>query len=439
MKTASVENTEKDWEALLSYLPEAYQELVWQYGVLRSEWPNAKVTDARTLLRFILLHVGAGLPLRQTVAVVAAGGGPKMTQVWLHKRMRRAQPYLAALVSLMLPKGESEATPERWAGYEMVCLDGSTVSGPGADGADVRMHAVVRLHDLRVCNVQVTTTAVGETLRNLTWLPGQLVIADRCYSSPPGILWVAVDCGADVLVRVNRGALPLYDENGDVIDILEWCRSLKGSRATERAVSIVAGAGKNRRDLEGRLIGYRLPEAQARDARARVRREEGPSVAPEHLEAAEYIILFTTAQVARLSAHRCVEAYRLRWQVELLFKRWKSLCRFDRLPNYRDDTMCAWLTAKVLLGLLLDKATAASEAAISAPSTRSPMARQPWKLTSIMWPLIVAALIPIRFADAADHVPAITEHLDSFADYEDLRQVDAFRKRYYPSPVAPIY
>lgn len=423
--------SDEDWETLLKLLPADYERLVWEHGVLRAEWPNAKVTDARTLLRFILLHVGADLPLRQTVALIAEAGGPDVTQVWLHKRMRRAQSYLGALVAEMVRAGGADATPERWAGYEMVCLDGSTVSGPGSDGSDVRIHAVLRLHDLQVSNVRVTPIAEGETLRNFVWRAGMLVIVDRGYSNGPGILWV-VDCGADVLVRVNRGALPVYDEDGLAIDVIEWCKGLQGHRATERAVTVAAGAGRNRREQAGRLIGFRLPDDEARDARDRVRREEGPSVTTEQLEAAGYVVLFTTAPASRLSAHRCVEAYRLRWQVELLFKRWKSLCHFDRLPNYREDTICSWLTAKVLLGLLLDKAAEAAPGSRTA-STRSPMAREPWKLTSIMWPLIIAALMPIRLSDAAHHTSAIVDRLQALSKVRDLPQVEDFRGRYYRS------
>jgi hypothetical protein len=66
-------------------------------------------------------------------------------------------------------------------------------------------------------------------------------------------------------------------------------------------------------------------------------------------------VLFTTAPRCRLTAIRCLEAYRLRWQIELLFKRWKSLCHFDRLPNERPDTIESWIYAKILLALLMDK------------------------------------------------------------------------------------
>jgi hypothetical protein len=425
---------QRDWKTLLSYLPEDYETLALEYRVLNTQWPNARVTDAATLLRFILLHVGADLALRQTVATIAKSGGPQVTQVWLHKKMQRAQPYLAALVQRLLTPSATEATPERWAGYEVVCLDGSTVSGPGAEGADARMHAVVRLHDLRICDVLVTSDSVGETLRRFIWQPGQLVIVDRGYANPAGVGWV-VDHRADVLVRVNRGSLPLHDEEGKQIDVLGWCRQLPGHRSSERPAQIhhhgPTGTGR-KRILTGRLIGVRLPDKEAQEARERVRREYGAATNAEQLEAAEYVVLFTTAPAVRLSAARCVEAYRLRWQIELQWKRWKSLCHFDHLPNYRDDTILSWLTAKVLLGILLDRIGSVTLATASSATSR-PLARQPWKLTAILWPMMISALMPIRLAEAAERLPGIADLLDEMDAADRLRQVSAFRDQYYPA------
>jgi hypothetical protein len=422
-------HADRDWQMLLSYLPDDYEQLAREHRLMNPQWTNAKVTSAQELLRFILLHVGADLPLRQTVVTVAQAGGPKVSQVWLHQKMRRARPYLAALVARLMADTAAIASPEQWAGYEMVCLDGSTVSGPGAEGSDARIHGVLRLHDLAVRDVLVTGAVDGETLRRFSWMPEQLVIVDRGYSNAPGIAWV-VDQGAAVLVRVNRGALPLYDEEQHV-DVLEWCRDLPGHRATERTAHVVHGTGRNARRVDGRLIGFRLPDREAQAARERVRREEGPGVAEEHLEAAGYVVLFTTAPASRLTAARAVEAYRLRWQIELQFKRWKSICHFDRLPNYRDDTIQSWLTAKVLLGLLLDRIGSATLASSHQATTR-PMARQPWKLTAIVWPMIVSALMPLRLAEAAPRLPAMVDQLDALDAKPALRQVPAFRDRFYP-------
>jgi hypothetical protein len=427
--------SEPDWKTLVSHLPENFEQLAIEHRLLNPQWPNLKVKSAEMLLRLILLHAGADLPLRQTVAVVAQSGGPRVTQVWLHQKMRNAHRYLAALVERMTVDVEHEASPERWAGYEMLGLDATTVSGPGAEGTDARIHAVLRLHDLRICEVHVTDATGGETLRRFGWMAGQLAIVDRGYSNAAGILHVA-DQGADVLARLNRGALPLYiDVDGDdVIDPLEWCRHISGHRVEERAARIAHGEGRARRVLRGRLIGVRLPDKEAQDARARVRREHGRNVTDEQLEAAQYVMLFTTVPSSRLSASRCTDAYRLRWQIELQWKRWKSLCHFDRLPNYRDDTILSWLTAKVLLGLLLERI-----GSVGLFTSTNPLARQPWKMTAIIWPLIMSALLPLRLAHAADRLPAIADHLDILDGEVELaaRQVPVFRRRYPATSAQP--
>jgi len=426
MMTAAPSYSDEDWKTVLAHFPAEAERLAHEHKVINVQWPNAKVHDAATLLRFILLHVGADIPLRQTVTLIAEAGGPSLAPVWLHKRMRRAQPYLAALVELMIADVVADATPESWAGYEMVSVDATTVSGPGAEGSDVRLHCVLRLHDLRVRDVCVTSASEGETFRNFVWEADTLVIADRGYANAPGIFWV-VDQGAAVLVRVNRGSLPLTALSGKTIDVLAWCRGLKGNVPHEQRAVVAQAKGKGReeRKLEGRLIGIHLPQDAARAARERTRREDGPAVTAEKLEASEYVVLFTTAPASRMSAERCVEAYRLRWQVELQFKRWKSLCHFDKLPNYRDDTMLAWVTAKLLLGLLLDRVAAARD---GGDATTRPGARQAWKITSLLWPLLLAALLPVGLANAIALVPSMSRRLDSLDDVVGVtRQVEVFR------------
>jgi hypothetical protein len=417
------------WKALLSMLPSDFEAMAVEHGLLKTQWANIKVSSAAELLRFIFLHVGADLPLRQTVAVIAESGGPNLSAVWLHHRMRKARKYLAALVARLTETVAS--APEHWAGYEMLCMDATSVSGPGATGTDARLHAVIRLHDLAVVEAEVTNDTGGETLKRFIWSPDQLVIADRAYANPPGIAWV-VDHDAHVIVRLNRGSLPLYDEDAKVIEVLPWCRSLNSHAAHQLRANIIVKEGRSERVIAGRLIGLRLPEPEAEEARARVRSEYGKNVTEEQLEAASYVILFTTAPVTRLSAARCIEAYRLRWQIELLFKRWKSLCHFDRLPNYRDDTIQSWLTAKVLLGLLLDRigATALPSSSTTSRSSRA-LAREPWKLTSIIWPMMLAAIMPLKLEAAIPTLPDLAARLERLSNDCDDRQVPVFRNRFF--------
>jgi len=339
-----------DWETIRSNLPADYRRLADEHKQVQTQFGNAKIRTADDLLRLTLLHVAADLPLRQTVALMAEGGGPAVSHVRLHKKMFRAMPYFRALVRSMV--NTTPADPERWAGYEVVTVDASSVCGPGADNADARLHVQMRVTDLDFLSVRVEGLEIGESFKRFNWKPGQLAVGDRGYSHPPGIGWVAMH-GADVLVRVNRQALPLYDSAGERIDLMEWLRSMRGHDVCEREV--VVRDKEHHREVRGRLVAMRLPAAQAEKARARLRREHGGKVSDLDREAAAYVVLFTTVPTSRLDANRCVELYRLRWQIELLFKRWKSLCGFDRLPNYLDETITAWLYAKVLLALLMQR------------------------------------------------------------------------------------
>lgn len=380
-------NVTSEWETIRSYLPERYRELAEEHKQVQTQFGHAKIQTADDLLRLVLLHVGADLPLRQTVAMMKAAGGPDVSHVRLHKKMLRATPYFRDLVRSMVDM--TPAASERWAGYEVVSVDASAVCGPGAETTDARLHVQMRVADLDFMAVRVENVSVGETFKLFTWQPGQLAVADRLYCNPPGIRAV-VDQGADVLVRLNRGTLPLCKPSGDPFDLMTWLRGLRGHTASETDVVIRDRKGKLQ-DVRGRVVAIRLPVAQAEQARARLAREHGSSVSELDREVASYVVLFTTVPKSRLNADLCLELYRLRWQIELLFKRWKSLCGIDRLPNYLDDTITAWLYAKVLLALLMQRMGAS---AVSPPEP-SATARRRRPAASLGTAAVEAGLDPL--------------------------------------------
>jgi hypothetical protein len=354
------------WQSLAEFLPPDYEALAAEHQQAETKYGNAKIRDAGTLLRFILLHVGADLPLRQTVAVMAEAGGPRLSPMRLHKKMARAAPYLRALVERMVD-WPVEGAPERWGGYVFSAVDATVVCGPGACGTDARIHTKLRVADVSVTSMEVTDETGGETFCRFAWEPGELAVADRAYFTPRGIQHV-LDAGADVLVRYRLGGVELQDASGDAIDVLDAVSHLDIGETFDMDVS----AKLPDRVAPGRLVAYRLPSDAVERARERMRREKGSELSARVFESANYVLLFTTAARSRLDANRCLQGYRLRWQIELQFKRWKSLCGFDLLPNWRDDTTLAWLYAKVLLGAMLDR-MASIPTELSPPERRAPL------------------------------------------------------------------
>jgi hypothetical protein len=89
-----------------------------------------------------------------------------------------------------------------------------------------------------------------------------------------------------------------------------------------------------------------------RGARSASRRGKTPDA--RSLEAAGFILLLTTLPADQSAPPDILQLYRFRWQVELLFKRWKSLLDLDALPAHGEPLARCWLFAKILAILMIE-------------------------------------------------------------------------------------
>ena len=337
-------NVAADWKMITAQLPPEWRQLAEQMGLVkeRPEHLGAKVDDIEPILRLVLYQAGASDSLRLTVARAAAIGLLAISHVALHKWMKRIGPYLMKLLLRMI---ETAAfAPEKWAGLDLIAGDATTVQRPGSKGTTARVHYALRLADLTPRHLEVTDEHGGETAKRFRAVPGEAWLLDRGYSNPAGVAAIR-DTGAHIVVRVNRATLPLFDKHGKRIDLLEV---LRGTPERERVRQLRAFVHFDGRVIPGRLCWVHLPEAKAAQARERARREaDGPCDA-ESLFAAEFVLVFTTI-LHELTAGQILTAYRARWQVELDFKRAKSIRELDRLPNFLPETIYSWICAKLLL------------------------------------------------------------------------------------------
>jgi len=357
-----------DWSVIEAALPPGWRELAVQMKLIRPNLPKhmgTKVTEIGSVLRLVLYQVATNSGLELATATFAAAGLLALSFVALHKWMTRLAPYLEQLVAQMVVGEHVAFAPERWAGYELIVADASTVCRPGAKQTTARVHLALRLTDLRVVEVHVTDHTGGETLRRFRPERGQLWMLDRGYANPPGIGW-AVERKADVLVRYNRGALPLYDRHGDALDVAACTSKLRKagrSRDWEAFVHLEDGT-----KVAGRLCAVRLPDDKATEAKERIRREQGADATPETLAMAAFVVVFTTVPRTRIVCDLILALYRARWQVELDFKRSKSITGLDRLPNFRSDTIASWIYAKLLLHQIVRKLSSLRSADAFPPS-----------------------------------------------------------------------
>lgn len=330
-------------------LPPTWRALAAQHGAVPARRPvGAKVTDAATPLRMVLQHIGANTSLKTTAAMAATAGLIDVSAVSIHKWMEKFAPFLESLLLALTGAAEQFAAP-RWAGYDVFLVDATAVSRPGSKGLTGRVHYALRLTTLHPVQIDVTDHRGGETFRRFHRFarPGELWIGDRGYANPPGIAALATK-GAAVMVRINRGSLPLYDEAGTRLDVSENLADHLTTIGEAREWPAWVQPERGER-IRGRVCAVRLPPDKAAEARARLRRENGNNVSAESLKMANFVAVFTTVPPDRLTTARVLELYALRWQIELSIKRDKSIAGLDHLPNFRTDTIRSWILGKLLL------------------------------------------------------------------------------------------
>jgi hypothetical protein len=240
--------------------------------------------------------------------------------------------------------GSPAFAPEHWGGLELIAGDATTVQRPGSKGTTARVHYALRLSDLSARHIEVTDDKGGETARRFRGEPGELWLLDRVYANPPGVASMHSQ-GAHVIVRCNRGTLPLYDEHKARLDVGTLLRqtAIRG-QAYQHPAAVHGPEGV----VTGRLCWLHLPEDKAIEARKRLQHETEGDCDADALYAAEFVVVFTTT-TTQFSAQQVLEAYRARWQIELEFKRSKSIEGLDQLPNFLPETIYSWICAHLLL------------------------------------------------------------------------------------------
>ena len=156
-------------------------------------------------------------------------------------------------------------------------------------------------------------------------------------------------------MRVNTGSLSLRTRDGAPFDLLAHVTTLKRVGSVRSWPVLAVGDGIA---VPGRVCAIRKTQEAIRLAQRKLRKEagrKGKQVRPRTLEFARYVIVFTTFPEAAFSAAQVLEWYRTRWQVELVFKRFKSLAQLGHLPKYDDESAKAWLYGKLLVALLVEK------------------------------------------------------------------------------------
>lgn len=343
---------DEDWKILVGLFPPNWQRV----GRLSGACERLRGFDSlNEVLRVLLMHVGCGYSLRETAVRAQAAGVAAVSDVTLLNRLRQAEGWLQHLCQALL-----EESGVRWRGPQparhLRAVDGTVIQEPGPTGSQWRIHYSLRLPELRCDHLAITATEGGNTAEHLGRFPaapGDILLADRGYCHPSGVAAVGRQ-GADVLVRLNT-SVPLFGPDGQRFPLLSEVRKLATAGTLGQWL---VGMHDADQVVAGRLCVVRKSAQAIAAAQRKIDRREQKAqrrAKPETREYAAYVMVFTTLRAAQMDQAEVVENYRFRWQIELVFKRLKSLLALGHLPKYDEQSSRAWLYAKLLVALLSQK------------------------------------------------------------------------------------
>lgn len=231
----------------------------------------------------------------------------------------------------------------------------------GSGGSQGISHASVSIqyeYDTRsgkILDLNVTSgtrndaTDANETKTKIN--KGDLVIRDLGYFNL-SVLTGFADQGASFISRLNTSILVFEPGLKEKISFKGLYDQMIKQNQTHLEKKVLVGKSKL---VELRLIVEIVPE-QIYEERIRkinkYNREKGWETSEEYKARCRFNMFITNVPDKVLSGKEVMLIYRLRWQIELMFKNWKSVCKIDKIQPMKYERFACLLFSKLILIIL---------------------------------------------------------------------------------------
>jgi hypothetical protein len=311
------------------------------------------IQSARNLLQLVMVYALTNYSLRMVGLWGTVMEWGSLSKSGVRKRLRQCQKWIGMLIVQVLVAGKLSMPMH--AGMRVRLLDASVVSRPGSEKGDWRLHLSFDLSSGRIDDVQLTTLKEGESLTRWQFEAHDICLADRCYGVLRS-LGVLLGACASFVIRVGWQNLPMQDWEGRPFSVSDWLRVQSGDPAAHPAQTRVwVNTPQGRFPL--RLIARAIPPEKAERVRENMQAEakrKHRRLDERSLLAAGFVMVVSNLPDLNWSAGQILDLYRFRWQIELVFKRLKSLLSFDLLRVTQDPNLAqVYLLTKILVALLL--------------------------------------------------------------------------------------
>jgi hypothetical protein len=323
------------------------------WGYIKRELPEDLADSARStgalvrcknihspedLLRVILTYGVTDLSMKATTAWASSLGIAELSAPGLHWRLQNSSEWLSYIISQIL---DNEANPTGCANLDVTLVDATCINGPASKGTEWRLHTKISPSTGHISSVHLTDKKVGETYKNFPIAKGEILVGDRAYALANGIEHVHKE-GGFVIARANLHSIRLCGTDRAIIHPLEETGNIPETGVAHFNVIIP------------------VPPLERTHSHKTWKNEDASDWIKARLLAIrtikdEVIWVITTVPEEIAEDKVIMELMRVRWQIELEFKRLKSLLHLDDLPSKQGPTAESWILARVLSAILVEK------------------------------------------------------------------------------------
>lgn len=344
---SSLSKIDNTFEEILQDLPIELTDAAKECGAFCRK---RQIKDVAQLFQVVLLYGGLDFSLRATAGVLTLTG-TKISDQAIKERLEGCRVWLSLVLQKMLPHLPIEM--EAQIGKRWLLIDGSTVQVPGARGTSYRIHLSWDWVKQEIVEIQITDSRTGESLKLYQIEAQDVVTADRGYCRFEDCQYV-LDRKGHLVLRYAPHQLSLVDEGGEQFDLAGELWETEENLYTRR---VRLKRDQNERELY--LHCYRLPPEKAAEARRKKKakaKADGRVLRKETLEYAEWVMILTSFAPSQVSAQEIGKMYRLRWQIEIVIKRLKSVIEIDKLRSKLKSQLSeVYLLGKSIYALLIAK------------------------------------------------------------------------------------
>lgn len=307
--------------------------------------------DYRMLYKAIRLLVVKHLSYQRLADVMAYKYQVVMSDTAWKKQLRKASPIYLEAVQECLEKQLKRDTQENKIYRKSYAIDATDIAQEGNNKTVMRVHTMFSLNDHIGVYTKITDNHTSENIKHFPISAGNLYLADRAYGKVTQISEI-IKQNADFIIRISPSHIKLYTDRkcskrADFLSLTE-----QNSFSSQMFI-------KHRKEIYPvRVIGEKIPEDKCEKAIKRVKRrssKNGHKIRNTTIRYSQWLIVIASQNLP-FTPTKILSLYKARWQIELFFKRAKSLLGIKKIryssKEYSKSFIELWLGTTLALCIL---------------------------------------------------------------------------------------